>query len=1053
MGNETELAHGSREAPLPMMRRSLFGQASILVAGLALIALTWLGTLDATRAEREEATAHARADVANQVLVFEQELRRQFLALDQTIGILEREWERNPADFDLNAWQKRAMVLADLALHVIVANEDGAVIASTRPELLGQSIAGRDYFRNRKNLEKDDGKMFIGSATRGMVTAAWQMNLVRRLDYANGRFAGVISMSYDTSVLTKFFRAADLGSKGLIALVSTPLGQLHAIVGPPGTEPGGSISESPMFRAMIAAPDGIWIGPSAPDGVIRINAFRRVVDRNLSVVVGVDLKEALRASEAWQSGAMVFATVITLALIIMTGALVMELRAARSRESQLDRDRAILKAANIDLAAARGLADARFAQLQATLLGMSDGVAMVGPDLRLVQWNPRFPEYTGVPAEILRVGLPMEDIIRAQADAGEFGPVDVQTEVTWRLAALRAGNLAGRKERARPNGRILELRRSFLPLGGFVTLYTDITERKQTEETLRQARELAETAMEDKSRFVAMVSHEIRTPLTTLLNGVALLSDSHLAPAQRSLLDLAQRAGDALLGLVNDILEMSRMEAGQLSLHLSEFALHPQLMGVLDMFRTQARDRGIRLRLQIADGVPATLTTDPSRLRQVLINLLSNATKFSDPGEVVLEVSTTLGVRKSEPGNRRLRISVRDPGPVIDVVDRVRLFQPFARLEHGSHKMQPGTGLGLAICQRLASLLDGAIGYRPADIQDGVEAGNEFWLSLPLLEQPGRLAVDVVGHLVPHKMLPRTRILLVEDIPANQLITATLLRRHGHLVDVASGGEEALQAIARNPYDIVLMDIFMQGMDGYEATRRLRVNGQAANSPLACLPILALTANAGPEERARCRAAGMNDMLSKPVEVPNLLAAIARFAWPANPARTISRLPSSEAGDLISAVNPEPAASLQAGEPASRDPVQIRKWEDVPEIQIPPLAPTRLAELRANLALPQLQKLVGDCLEELASRLPALRRSLASGSAAEIEAEAHAMAGMAASYAMGALDSRLRAVIHVARSGGIADLHAASAGIEEELDRAKSALRAAFADGVASITS
>ena len=1050
MGNETELVHGSKEAPLPIMRRSLFGQASILIAGLALVALTWLGTLDATRAEREEATAHARADVANQVLVFEQELRRQFLALDQTIGILEREWERNPADFDLNAWQKRAMVLADLALHVIVANEDGAVIASTRPELLGQSIAGRDYFRNRKNLEKDDGKMFIGSATRGMVTAAWQMNLVRRLDYADGRFAGVISMSYDTSVLTKFFRAADLGSNGLIALVSTPLGQLHAIVGPPGTEPGGSISESQMFRAMIAAPDGIWIGPSAPDGIIRINAFRRVVDRNLSVVVGVDLKEALRASEAWQSGAMVFATVITLALIIMTGALVMELRAARSRESQLDRDRAILKAANIDLAAARGLADARSAQLQATLLGMSDGVAMVGPDLRLVQWNPRFPEYTGVPAEILRVGLPMEDILRAQAHAGEFGTVDVQAEVTWRLAALRAGNLAGRKERARPNGRILELRRSFLPLGGFVTLYTDITERKQTEETLRQARELAETAMEDKSRFVAMVSHEIRTPLTTLLNGVALLSDSHLAPAQRSLLDLAQRAGDALLGLVNDILEMSRMEAGQLSLHLSEFELRPQLMGVLDMFRTQARERGIRLRLQIADGVPTTLTTDPSRLRQVLINLLSNAAKFADPGEVVLEVSITSGVRKSEPGNRRLRISVRDPGPVIDVVDRVRLFQPFARLEHGSHKMQPGTGLGLAICQRLASLLDGAIGYRPAGMQDGVEAGNEFWLSLPLLEQPGRLAV-VVGHIVPYKMLPRTRILLVEDVPANQLITATLLRRHGHLVDVASGGEEALQAIARNPYDIVLMDIFMPGMDGYEATRRLRVNGQAPNSPLACLPILALTANAGPEERARCRAAGMNDMLSKPVEVPNLLAAIARFAWPANPARTIFRLPSSVAGDLIPAVNPDPVASLQAGEPASREPMQIRKWEDESEIQIPSLASTRFAELRANLALPQLQKLVDDCLEDLTSRLPALHRSLASGSAAEIEAEAHAMAGMAASYAMGALDSRLRAVIHGARSGGIANWHAAFAGIEEELDRAKSALRAAFADGVAAM--
>ncbi len=1028
-----------------MIRQIRLGQAAIVIAGLLLIAVTWIGTLDAVRAERAQATAHASADVANQALVFEQELRRQFLTIDQTIGILEREWERNPTEFDLNAWRTRTMVLADIALHVIITDANGLVVASTRPELLGQTIAGREYFRNRRDLPTDDGRMFIGPATRGMVTAAWQMNLVRRLDHADGRFAGVIAMSYDTSVLTKFFRAADLGATGLIALIGTGSGQLHALVGPVVAEPGGNIVGTPMFRAMAAQPSGIWIGPSAPDEIIRINAFRRVVGRDLSVVVGIDLQEALRASQAWERGALIFASVITVVLITMTVALLVARRAARSRESQLNHDRAVLEAANIDLVAARALADARAAQLQATLLGMSDGVALIGPDFRLVQWNPHFAEYTGVPADILRVGLPMADILRAQARAGEFGPVDVEAEVAWRIEALRVGNLAGTRERARPDGRILELRRSFLPTGGFVTLYTDITKRKQAEDALREARALAETAMEDKSRFVAMVSHEIRTPLTTLLNGVALLAESPLAALQRGLVDMARRAGDALLGLVNDILEMSRMEAGQLSMDRSEFPLRPLLEGVLDMFRTEAQERGIELRLQIGAGVPRTLTTDPSRLRQVLINLVSNATKFSAPGEVLLEVATTIETATAAPGlpgagNRRLRIAVRDPGVTIDPADRARLFQPFARLEHGIRNKQPGTGLGLAICQRLASLLDGEIGYLPLAVSGGMDQGieswqgNEFWLSLPLRDNP-RLTENR-GQLKTQKLLPRTRILLVEDIPANQLLTATLLRRRGHLVDVANGGEEALNAIARIPYDIVLMDIFMPGMDGYEATRQLRAQGRIAGSLLANLPILALTANAGPEERARCRAAGMNDVLSKPVEVLNLLAAVSRFAWPANPNRGLNKLPTGappEKGTIDIAVKDPDRASSNVVSP-------------VDEAQPTSLVPTRMAELRANLAPELLRRLVDDCLEELTARLPALQGLLISGTPGEIEAEAHAMSGMAASYAMGALDCRLRAVIRATRTGGAEAARAAAAGIEREFESTRIALNAAFVE-------
>ena len=215
---------------------------------------------------------------------------------------------------------------------------------------------------------------------------------------------------------------------------------------------------------------------------------------------------------------------------------------------------------------------------------MSDGVAMMDRRLLLAEWNRQFPEIAGVPPQVLRVGLPMEDILRAQVKSGQFGPVDMETEVARRMALLHKDGLGGSIERTRPDGHTIELRRNPLPDGGFVTLYTDVTARKQVENALRDARAIAEAATEAKSRFVAIVSHEIRTPLNALLATLTLLHDAGLPPAQQALLDMSRQSGDALLGLINDILEMSRMEAGQLSLRPSVFALRGLLDGAIEIF-------------------------------------------------------------------------------------------------------------------------------------------------------------------------------------------------------------------------------------------------------------------------------------------------------------------------------------------------------------------------------------------------------------------------------------------------------------------------------------
>ena len=267
---------------------------------------------------------------------------------------------------------------------------------------------------------------------------------------------------------------------------------------------------------------------------------------------------------------------------------------------------------------------------------------------------------------------------------------------------------------------------------------------------------------------------------------------------------------------------------------------------------------------------------DPGRLRQVLINLLSNAVKFGIPGPVML---LARGERDAH-GRNRLLLAVRDRGPVIEEAGRARLFRPFSRLDlTGGEPL--GSGLGLAICRYLVTLMGGEIGCRTWVSEDG-HAGNEFWVRLPQAPLPaGARPRSATPDAPPRLVLPRTRILLVEDIAANQLITALLLRREGHMVDVAGTGEAALRAVGRLPYDLVFTDLHLPGIDGFELARQIRALPGAAGA----VPIVALTANTGPDDRLDCERAGIGDLLDKPVALADLVAALGRHVWRGRPGR------------------------------------------------------------------------------------------------------------------------------------------------------------------------
>ena len=391
----------------------------------------------------------------------------------------------------------------------------------------------------------------------------------------------------------------------------------------------------------------------------------------------------------------------------------------------------------------------------------------------------------------------------------------------------------------------------------------DVTERQRQEADLERAKVAAEAGARVKAEFLANMSHELRTPLTGML-GVhdLLMSEDSLSVSQTRLLGLAQESGRSLLTIVNDILDFSKIEAGQLTVEALPFGLRALLEACRELSVEAVRGRAVSISVEVAPGMPDWFIGDPTRLRQVVLNLATNAIKFTTDGHVVLRA------RASDTGPvPQVTIEVVDTGIGIAADALPHLFERFAQADGSISRQYGGTGLGLAISRRLVRLMRGEIGATSR-----VGEGSTFWFRVPLpLAQamdggPGRTALTAPAPLA-------RRLLLAEDNPINQEIIGTVLRQKGHAVTVVGDGERAVTAVATEaPFDLVLMDVQMPGQDGLAATRAIR---QAeAESGGARLPIVALTANAMAEEIARCRAAGMDAHVAKPVDWALLFAAI-----------------------------------------------------------------------------------------------------------------------------------------------------------------------------------
>jgi len=888
----------------------------------------------------------------------------------------------------------RSKALPHAAL--LVADDRGTVLNGWHGE--AASLADRDFFQHFR--ASDDRGAFVGMPVRSRGTGGWTITIARRIAAPDGQFLGVVAGGVALERLTDPPRGA-VRDPDTEVQFARPDGTLLVRSGAPAGA-DQRVQDDQAWSRAVARGGGAFREAGTSGGGPRFVSVRPVADLPLVVEVGMSEQAALAGW--WRQST---AIAVAMAVVLATVAGLLWLLGLQFR--RLQRSEASLAAQNAELAETQRRREIQAEELRQTaerLAGserklaeeshllvttldfMDQGILMVTPDRKVAVCNRQAMEMLQLPAALMASRPDFDAVLAFQLQSNEF----TQSPGIEQDLIHRKGTYLDRPhvyERRRPNGRMLEIRTIPTPAGGVVRTYTDITERKAAEEHAAAARRQAEAAQAEaeaanraKTDFVATVSHEIRTPMNGIIGMNAVLLSSTLTDEQRECAVAVRDSADALLRIINDLLDIAKLEAGRLDLENVAFDLVPMVEAAVGLLLPRAREKGLGLVIAIDDSARGRFVGDPLRLRQVLLNLVENAIKFTERGKVKIAAALQPGEDAPQPGGSDrpppLRFTVIDEGVGMSEATCATLFQKFTQADSSISRRFGGTGLGLAISRELVELMGGTIGVESAPGQ-----GSRFHFAVPLVQVATDRDAATAEALAGEPALAwadgagRTRlcVLLAEDNQINQRLMCTLLRGAGHSVDVVENGWAAVAAVERDTYDIVVMDVQMPVLDGVQAARRIR----KLPPPKGCVPIVALTADAQPGADARYRAAGMDDYLVKPLSPLALMATLERLA-----------------GKHLQGAGRQSAVAAPAA---------------------PAIDQAALETLRRVFSPPDCNQYIDDCLRDMEERIERLGAALEAENLAEAAQHAHDVIALAANCGAVALGGLARDMDRACRRG------------------------------------